>query len=152
MLTERSDLIIDLVLLSTLVLVPLIVVAWRRARRSEYRRHRNTMLVTTLLLFVAVTAVEMHLRALGGLFVLTEGSRFEGTAFLHWSAWIHVGISTIAGIWWAALVRVSLWKFPNPPEPTPFGRYHRFAGRTALVLMALTGITGLELYGIAFLM
>ena len=93
MLTERSDLIIDSVLLATLVLVPLIVFAWTRAKRAEYTKHRNVMLVTTALLAIAVTAVEMDLRALGGLFVLTEGSRFEGTAFLHWSAWIHVAIS-----------------------------------------------------------
>ena len=150
MLTERSDLIIDSVLLPTLVLVPLIVFAWTRAKRAEYTKHRNVMLVTTALLAIAVTAVEMDLRALGGLFVLTEGSRFEGTAFLHWSAWIHVAISAATAFWWAALIGVSLWKFPRPPKPIPFGKYHRFAGRTALVLMALTGITGLELYVIAF--
>jgi len=148
----RADVVIDAVLLSTLVLVPLIVFAWLHARGGRYLEHRNTMLVTTVLLFIAVTAVEMDLRAMGGLFVLTEGGRFSGTTFLKVSAYLHVAISTVTGVWWAGLIGVSLWKFPSPPEPGAFGRYHRFGGRAALVLMGLTGITGLELYFIAFVL
>ncbi len=151
-LSSRSDLILDATLLIGFVLVPMLFFAWRRARAANYLGHRNLMLITTAVLAVAVTAVELDLRARGGLFVLTQGSPFHGTAFLKWSAWIHVGLSVVSAVIWCLLVSVSWFKFPRPPKPIPFGVYHRWLGRSALVGMALVAITGLELYVIAFVL
>ncbi len=150
-ISERSDWIIDGVLVASLALIPMLVVAFRHARGARYLNHRNLMLATTALLAVAVTAVEMDLRS-KGMFAMTVGSRFYGTAFLKWSAWIHIGLSTVFGVWWCALVAASWFKFPRPPRPTPFGRYHRWGGRIALVGMGLVGITGFELYIVAFVL
>lgn len=150
-ISERSDWIIDGVLVASVVLIPLFAFAFRNARRARYLQHRNLMLIATALLAVAVTAVEVDLRS-KGMFAMTQGSRFYGTPFLEWSAYIHIGLSTVTGLLWCVLVGVSWFKFPRPPQPIPFGRIHRWLGRIALVGMALVGITGFELYIVAFVL
>jgi hypothetical protein len=150
-ISERSDWIIDGVLVASVVLIPMLLMAFKHARAARYLNHRNLMLITTALLVVAVTAVEMDLRA-KGMFAMTEGSRFYGTPLLEWSAYIHIALSTVTGILWCALVVVSWFKFPRPPRPIPFGRYHRWLGRLSLIGMALVGITGFELYVVAFVL
>ena len=129
----------------------MLVAAFRHARAARYLNHRNLMLATTALLAVAVTLVETDLRR-KGMFAMTEGSRFHGTALLRWSAYVHIGLSTAFGAWWCLLVAASWFKFPRPPRPIPFGRYHRWGGRIALVGMGLVGITGIELYVVAFVL
>jgi uncharacterized membrane protein YozB (DUF420 family) len=44
----------------------------------------------------------------------------------------------------------SLKRFGNPPTPGDFSEKHRFFGRLAMVLMTLTGVTGVELYWVLF--
>ncbi len=151
-LNSRSDFILDATLLIGFALVPMLFFAWKRARASNFLGHRNLMLITTAVLAVAVTAVEMDLRARGGLFVLTQGSPFHDTAFLKWSAWIHVFLSVVSAVIWCLLVSVSWFKFPKPPKPMPWSVYHRWLGRAALIGMALVAITGMELYVIAFVL
>jgi hypothetical protein len=51
---------------------------------------------------------------------------------------------------WLALTIASLRKFPAPPVPGPFSASHKLWGRIGMIDMALTGITGIELYVVGF--
>ena len=150
--SDRSLLVLDLVMLAAIAAVPLLFVAWRHARRGRWATHRNVMLVTTAVLGVAVVLVELALKASGGIFAMAEGSTYDGTALLAASLWIHVGFASLVSLWWPALIALSLWRFSRPPEPGSFSRIHKIGGYGGFILMTLTGLTAAELYVVAFLL
>lgn len=150
--SDRSLLILDLVMVAALAAVPLLVLAWRKARGGRWATHRNLMLAITAVLAVAVVAVELALKASGGVFVMAEGSTYDGTTLLAASLWIHVSFAGLVSLWWPALIALSLWRFARPPEPGSFSRIHKVGGYGGLILMALTGLTAAELYVVAFIL
>ena len=58
-----------------------------------------------------------------------------------------VGLFVIAG-----LILVSRKRFPRPAAPAKFSRTHRRWGWAGIWLMAITGVTGLQLYILGFAM
>ncbi|HNC95757.1 MAG TPA: DUF420 domain-containing protein [Myxococcota bacterium] len=142
----RSDLLIDLVVLSLVVVVPLLGLSWWKVRQKAWLFHRNLMLGLSGVLAVAVTLFELDLKAHGGIFELTRESRFAGTDFLYASIYIHTFFSISTAMLWLSLIVVSLRRFASPPAPNTFSRMHRIWGRIAMIDMLLTGITGVELY------
>ena len=150
--SDRSLLVLDVVILAAIAAVPLLYIAWRYARSGRWATHRNVMLVTTAVLGVAVVAVELALNAAGGVFVMAEGSTYDGTTLLAASLWIHVAFASLTSLWWPALIALSLWRFSRPPKPGSFSRIHKIGGYGGLILMALTGLTAAELYVVAFLL
>ena len=60
--------IIDIVNVSFLVITPIILWSWLRARHGAYTLHRNVQISLFLVLLVVVFLFEMDLRSLGGIF------------------------------------------------------------------------------------
>ena len=142
----RSDLLIDLVVLSLVVVVPVMGLAWWKVKQQAWLFHRNLMLGLSAVLAVAVTLFELDLQAHGGIFELTRESRYAGTDFLYASIYIHTFFAISTAILWLSLIAVSLRRFAAPPRPNGFSKMHRLWGRIAMLDMLLTGITGVELY------
>jgi hypothetical protein len=93
---------------------------------------------------------EWDLKASGGIWKLTEQSRFAGTWVLDCSVYLHLLFSISTAVIWLGLVGFSALRFSNPPAPGAFSRVHRFWGRLGMIDMILTGITGVELYVVGF--
>lgn len=151
-LGTRGDVLMDIVVLSFIVIVPALLFSLRAARRGEWATHKRAQIVLISVLGVAVALFEVDMRLSGGIFELSKGSRFAGTALLNGSIWFHLALSVTTSLVWIGLVVASLRRFPSPPEPNDFSAKHRFWGRLGMVLMGLTGITGVQLYVMGFAM
>ncbi len=150
-LGTEADLLMDIVVSSLVVVLPLLVLSWRWVRAKHYRRHRDLMVGLGSTLAVVVTLFEIDVRLAGGAFGLAQHSSLAGTSFMAWSIWIHLGLATVTALLWVSLLLVSWRRFPKPPQPDPsFSATHRFWGRIGMVAMMLTGITGVELYIVLF--
>jgi uncharacterized membrane protein YozB (DUF420 family) len=103
-----------------------------------------------LILAVVVSVFEWDIRSSGGILTLSQGGQFEGTAFLKSSFAFHLFWSGLTSALWLILIPLSIWRFRNPPMPNSFSRLHRIMGRLGMFGMAMTAITGVEVYIIGF--
>ena len=150
-LGTRADWLMDLVIVSLVVIVPVILYSWYRVRQQGYGRHKKIQVWLTVTLAIAVLLFEVDLRMSGGLDELTKASGYYGTTLLDASTYIHLFFSVTTSIIWIVLIIVSLRRFPSPPVPVrSFRRTHRFWGIVGAVWMIMTGLTGLELYVLGF--
>jgi putative membrane protein len=146
-----ADILMDLVVCSLAIVLPLLGVSWRWVRAKHYLRHRNLMVGLGSTLAVVVGLFEIDVRLAGGAFGLAKNSGLAGTTLMIASIWIHLAIAASTALIWLTLIIVSLRRFPKPPKPTEnFSATHRFWGRIGMVAMTLTGITGIELYVVLF--
>jgi uncharacterized membrane protein YozB (DUF420 family) len=146
-----ADILMDVVVCSLAIVLPLLAVSWRWVRAKHYTRHRNLMISLGSTLAVVVSLFEIDVRLAGGAFGLAKNSGLAGTAVMNASIWIHLPIAAFTALLWLTLILVSMRRFPKPPAPTEeFSAKHRFWGRIAMLAMTLTGLTGIELYVVLF--
>ncbi|MCB1695411.1 MAG: hypothetical protein H6984_05330 [Pseudomonadales bacterium] len=149
-LGTRGDVLMDIVVLSFLVILPVLVISWRAARAAEYRRHRAIQISLALALAVVVTLFEIDLKLSGGIFTLTRASSYAGTTLLNSLIYGHMLVAIGSALVWVPLVLVSLRKFSNPPVPNAFGPTHRVWGRVGMLLMMASGLSAVPLYYLGF--
>lgn len=148
----RADILLDLVVSSLVLFVPLLVYSYRKVRGGQYRLHRNIQVSMAAVLLVIVSIFEWDIRSSGGIFKLAEGGRFSGTSFLKASFAFHLFWSGLTSVVWLVLIPLSLWRFGSPPVPNSFSRFHRFFGKMGMLGMVMTALTGVQIYFIGFAM
>jgi len=148
-LGARGDALIDIGILSIVAVVPILVWSWRLARQGQWTLHKRVQLSTALVLGIVVLLFEIDLNQMGGIFAVTAGSAYEGTATLNFWIWTHTAFAISSTIVWVLLVAASLIKFPSPPQPKYFTT-HRHFGRLAMVLMLGSGATAIPMYVYGF--
>jgi uncharacterized membrane protein YozB (DUF420 family) len=151
-LPTRGNFLEDLVVTSLVLIVPLLLLSWRWAHAGRWARHRNLMVILTVVLTVVVVLFEADVRSRGGFEGVAAGSRYHGTAFMDWSYRVHMVCVTVTSALWLVLLPVSLWVYRRGLRRNAFGPYHRLAGRVGMVGAALSGLTGLELYVIGLVL
>jgi putative membrane protein len=146
----KADILMDLVLVSFALILPALMFSWKQARSGDYGGHKKTQLTLGISLAVVVTLFEADLSISGGIFELTKASAYAGTATL--DGWIvgHTIVAILTSIIWLVLIVWSLVRFEKPPEPNSFSKTHRILGRSAMVLMILTGLSAFPLYYYGF--
>jgi len=147
----RADVLIDIVMLSFIIILPILIVSWRQARVSrKFSNHKRIQVTLGITLAVVVAIFEYDLSVSGGIFELTKGSAYEGTALLNWTIYIHTAFSVLTSFIWVGLIALSLFKFASPPQPNSFSRAHRFWGKTGMGTMIMAGVTAPPLYYFGF--
>ena len=149
-LGTRGDILIDLVIVSFIVIVPVLLFSWRTVRHGGYAVHRRTQLWLGITLAVAVLLFEIDIRMAGGTFALVAESPHADAWWLTAIIYIHLIIAVVTAVIWAWLITVSLKRFGNPPAPGAFSATHRRWGRAGMVGMILTGLTAYPLYFFGF--
>jgi putative membrane protein len=150
-LGTRADILIDIVTLSFIIILPVLAFSWWLVRqRNDYSNHRRIQLYLGITLGIVVGIFEYDLSTSGGIFEITKGGVYEGTAVLNWSIYIHVVLAILTTLIWIGLIIMSLIKFGKPPRPNAFSRMHRFFGRTGMVTMIGACVTALPLYYFGF--
>lgn len=149
-LGTRGDILMDLVMLSFVIILPLLILSWAKVRAAEYQTHRKIQLSLAILLAIAVAAFELDLKLSGGIFTLTADSAYAGTVLLNSLIYGHMVVAIASVLVWVPLVIFSLRRFPRPPEPNDFSAKHRFWGRIGMVLMMLSGSSAIPLYYVGF--
>ena len=149
-LGTRGDVLMDLVVLSFIVILPVLVISWRAARRRDYRRHRLIQISLVMVLAIAVGLFEVDLKLSGGIFELTRESSYAGTGLLNGLIYGHTMVAVGSVLVWVPLIILSLRRFPNPPVSNAFGPTHRFWGRFGMLLMMTSGLSAIPLYYVGF--
>ena len=149
-LGTRGDILMDLVVLSFIVILPVLVVSWRAARGGDFRKHRAIQVTLVLVLAVAVGLFEVDLKLSGGIFELTRESGYAGTAILNSLIYGHTLVAISSVLVWVPLIVLSLRRFPNPPMSNTFGPTHRQWGRIGMLLMMASGLSAIPLYYVGF--
>ena len=150
-LGTRADVLIDIVTLSFIIILPMLIISWRLARtKKDYANHRTIQITLGVTLGIVVAIFEYDLSTSGGIFELTKGGIYEGTAILNWTIYIHTAFSVLTSFIWVGLIIASLIKFKNPPEPNQFSKMHRFWGKAGMITMIGAGVTAPPLYYFGF--
>ncbi len=150
-LGTRADILVDIVTLSFIIILPILIWSWALARKPQtFAKHRTMQLTVGIALAIVVGIFEYDLKASGGIFELTRGGIYEGTAILNWTIYIHTAFSVLTTLIWVMLIILSLIKFGNPPRSNAFSRTHRIWGRIGMVTMIIAGITSPPLYYFGF--
>jgi putative membrane protein len=149
-LGTRADLLLDLVIVSLVVVVPLLLVSWSKARQRQYSAHKTFQITLLAVLTVAVGAFEANMSSLGGIFAATSASQYAGTTLLNGWIWFHTACAILTTLLWFGLLIASLRRFPKPPAPNGFSSTHRVLGRIGMIMMALTGLTSIPVYVYGF--
>lgn len=151
-LFPQTDILIDIVNFSFIIIVPTLIYSWIQVRKGNYAWHKKIQLTLFIVLFIAVILFEVDLRMRGGIFKMVEQSQFAGTLLLNATIWFHMFVSITTSLIWIGLVIFSLKKFASPPLPNSFSRTHKIWGTIGMIDMILTGITGVMLYVLGFAM
>jgi len=151
-LGTRADILVDIVTLSFIIILPILIISWRLAsNKKDYSSHRSIQLYLGITLGIVIAIFEYDLSTSGGIFELTKGGIYEGTAMLNWTIYIHTLFSIAAAIIWTGLIIFSLIKFGKPPKPNSFSRKHRIFGRAGMIAMIGAGVTAPPLYYFGFI-
>lgn len=148
-LGNRSDLLMDTVVIAIIVTPLLFLWAIRLARRGHYARHRNlqTGLLGTLL--IAVFLFEVDIRASGGTQAFMAGSPYLGSALLLWLLRVHVVVAVLTFLVWLVLV-VQAWRARMDVNPRLFSAKHRRFGYGVFGGTVFTAVSGVWLYWLGF--
>jgi putative membrane protein len=84
-LGTRADVLMDVVIVSLVIILPVLAVSWRLALTRRWATHRTVQVALGSGLGVVVLLFEADLRLSGGIFTLTRQSRYAGTALLNTS-------------------------------------------------------------------
>ena len=145
-LGSRASSLVDLIILSLIVIVPLMVYSYNFTKKGQYSNHKYIQIGLAAILTFTIILFEIDMSEHGGIVEMSRGGIFENTMLLYASIYIHLFFSVSTSIIWPALILISLLKFPNPPRPARFSKFHKFWGKTGMLFMLLTAITGVELY------
>ena len=150
-LGTRADMLMDVVVLSFIVILPILIWSWRLARHTkQFSQHRRIQLALALTLLVVVGVFEYDLSKSGGIFELTKSSPYAGSVLLNTTIYVHTLFAVVASLIWLVLIAFSLWKFGANPEPGKFSRTHRAWGKAGMITMILAGLTSPPLYYLGF--
>lgn len=153
MFGARCDLLMDIVVLSMIVILPLLRYSWKSVNQEKnYARHKNIQIIMFIVLFVVVLLFEYDMQQHGGIFEMVKGSSYEGTFFLNFMIYFHTALSISTSLIWLVLIPVSLQRFGKKPRPNSFSKAHKLWGRIGMWDMTLTCITGMALYVYGFIL
>ncbi|HPF25264.1 MAG TPA: hypothetical protein P5528_03570 [Steroidobacteraceae bacterium] len=145
-LGTRADLLLDLVMISLVLVVPILVYSWRTVRGGGYGIHKTVQLSVFVVLGLAVLAFELHMRELGGIFKATKDSAYAGTAVLNGWIYVHTAFAVLMALVWIIVAIGALKFFPKPPRPIKGSAVHRWMGRLGMLLALGAGLTAIPLY------
>ncbi|MGH1346261.1 MAG: DUF420 domain-containing protein [Nannocystales bacterium] len=147
---SRADLLIEAVVVTELVAIPVLLRAIRAARDGQYGLHKALQLWLATIFAVATIALEVDIRMAGGMAFFASGGRYEDTVFLDAVLYGHLAVAAVNAALWSVFPIVSWRRFRSRLLPGTFSEVHRSLGWWAVIAYALTAGSGLALYIVGF--
>ncbi len=153
----RTSFMLDFVVCALVLIVPLLLFSIALARRGRYRAHRLLQTILCIVLLLAVAAFEVDLQIVHGGWENVVARSFENPDLLakkidQVRPWLrlHLIFAVTTPLLWIVTVLMAWRRFPSPPEPSEHSRLHVRLGWLSTVDVALTAVTGLIFYYVAF--
>ena len=153
-LGTRGSLMLDIVFLTMMLVLPILAVSrFLVRRRGKHELHRRIQITLAWVLLIAVVAFEVDVRVFGWRERAMPSPYWVDGALNDWIDWsliVHLCFAIPTPFIWGGLIWAALRGFPKPTRPGPHSARHRFWGTIAMVMMAMTSVTGWVFYWLAF--
>ena len=155
----NASFMLDVVVCALVLVVPALAYSIYLVKvRRAYSLHRNIQIALGIVLLITVAAFEYDLQMVHGGWVNVvnkpgESPRLEGEALDHVRAVlrIHLIFAISTPLLWGATLWLALRRFQSPPRPSAHSRLHKTLGWLSTADIALTSVTGLAFYYLAFI-
>jgi hypothetical protein len=141
----RADLILDVVVTSFVLYLPVFALSIRAAQGRRYGVHRAVQTGLLAVLGIVIALFEISVRRKGGADGLFSGGTYAGTPLLHWSFRTHLAAASFTFTLWLGLLLISHRKWRSD-LPGGFSRWHRRLGWAVMAGLVSTVVTSIELY------
>lgn len=153
-----ASFMLDLVVCALVLVVPALVYSIYLVKgRREYLRHRNIQIALGIVLLITVAAFEVDMQVVhdGWENIVNKPGREprlagERLGLVRGVLRVHLVFAISTPLLWGATLWLALRRFPSPPSPSRHSRLHRKLGWLSTIDIALTSITGLAFYYLAF--
>lgn len=147
----RASLMLDVVFLAMFVVLPVMAISIRLARRGQYAAHKRLQIALGLVLLAAVGLFELDMQ-INGWEHRAEDSRYYDNGGVQAVLVVHLVFAVTTALLWIVVLVRALRNFASPPQPGSHSRFHRTWGRLAAWDMLLTAATGWVFYVVAFVL
>ncbi|HUG90810.1 MAG TPA: DUF420 domain-containing protein [Planctomycetaceae bacterium] len=154
----NASLMLDVVVCALVLVVPTLAYSiWVVKIRRNYVRHRNVQVALGAVLLVTVAAFEIDLQVVHGGWeqVVNKPGHEprlsdERLAVVRQVLHVHLVFAISTPVLWAVTLLLAWRRFPRPPSPSAHSRLHKRLGWLSTADIALTSVTGLVFYYMAF--
>ena len=156
----NASLMLDVVVCALVLVVPTLAYSISIVKiRHNYVRHRNIQVALGAVLLVTVVAFEVDLQLVHGGWenVVNKPDAdqprlsADRLAFVRQVLRVHLVFAISTPVLWATTLLLAWRRFPRPPAPSAHSRLHRRLGWLSTADIALTSVTGLAFYYLAFM-
>lgn len=145
---------IDLVLVSQILILPLLALALYCVKKHHYRWHSRIMVLLTIILLIAVILFETEIRLNGGMKGIAAMVGREAhvtTDFFRGLFFFHLLICGLTAPLWLYILYKGIKSFGfQNPAPTAYGATHKKTALIALGGAFLIALSGAGCYYLAF--
>ena len=153
-LGTRGSFMLDVVFLAMMLVLPIMGISRFLVRnRGKHALHRRIQLILAVVLLAAVIAFEVDVRVFGWRDRAAPSPFWQDGAWNDWidySLIVHLCFAIPTPFIWGGVIWGALRGFPKPTRPGAHSKTHRRWGTIAMVMMAMTSITGWIFYWLAF--
>ncbi len=149
MFGTRAYFIVDFAYLVTLMAPLVAFFSLRLVRKGRHDIHKRVQTLLLTLAILAVSALEIQIRIVGGSQALIHGSPYAGSGLMRYTAAIHIFGAVMTYIIWLWLVIISR-RLHRSSLPGNFSRRHKTMGRIVIGGLCFTTISASAVYFLAF--
>lgn len=149
-LGTRASIMLDVVVIALLLVVPALLYSLYIVRyKNDYTQHKWIQIVMSIVLFIVVGLFEIDMQMQGGFWAMAENTPTDRD-FMNRLLSVHLVFSISTFFLWL-ITFVTAWKkFPSPPAPGAFSKFHRRIAWVTVIDMVLTVVTGYMVYYFGF--
>jgi putative membrane protein len=148
-LGTEAPFMMDVVVVSLILVVPLLAFSISKARSGAIKCHRRLQIILSITLSIAVVLFELEMRLAGGIKSIIEAHRytFSYRCFL----WFHIFLAVSTLVLWAITFFHANKNFDGQNLLESYKPKHRILGKCSTLALLLTSTTGLVVYAWSFL-
>ena len=147
-LGTNAPVMMDVVVISLVLVLPLLAFSIGQAKRGAISTHRRLQVGLSVLLTLAVALFELEMRWAGGIKSLIEPHRY--TLAFRGFLWFHIFLAVSTLILWAITFFHAHKNFDGKDLLTSYKPTHRKLGLCSAAFLVLTSVTGLAVYAWCF--
>jgi hypothetical protein len=149
MFGTRAYLIVDFAYLVTLMAPLIAFFSLRLVRIGKQDAHKRVQTLLLTLAVLAVGALEIQIRLVGGSATLTQGSPYAGSGLMRYTAAVHIFGAVMTYVVWLWLVITSR-RLHRSALPGTFSRRHKTMGWVVIGGLCFTTVSASAVYFLAF--